>query len=173
MEDILEILKYTLPSLIVFLTVYYFLKKYFENEDRKRRYQTILKNHEVVTPLRLQAYERIILYLERISPESLILRVNKPGYNCQQLQTELLNTIRIEWEHNLSQQLYVTQKSWEVVKNAKVNIIQLINVSADKVKKDSPSLNLSKAILSSIMDQNKIHTADAIKYIKEEMNQMF
>ncbi len=173
MEDILEILKYTLPSLIVFLTVYYFLKKYFENEAKKRMHQTLLKNHDVITPLRLQAYERIILYLERISPESLILRVNKPGYTCQQLQTELLNTIRIEWEHNLSQQLYVTQKSWEVVKNAKANIIQLINVSADKVKADSPSLNLSKAILSSVMDQKKIHTADAIKYIKGEMNQMF
>jgi hypothetical protein len=173
MEETLEILKYTLPSLIVFLTVYYFLKKYFENEAKKRMHQTLLKNHDVITPLRLQAYERIILYLERISPESLILRVNKPGYTCQQLQTDLLNTIRIEWEHNLSQQLYVTQKSWEVVKNAKSNIIQLINVSADKVKGDSPSLNLSKAILSSIMDQDKIHTVDAIKYIKEEMNQMF
>ena len=173
MEDILDILKYTLPSLIVFLTVYYFLKKYFENEARKRMHQTILKNHDVVTPLRLQAYERIILYLERISPESLILRVNKRGYTSQQLQTELLNTIRIEWEHNLSQQLYVTQKAWEVVKNAKVNIIQLINVSADKVKGDSLSLNLSKAILSSVMDQNKINTVDAIKFIKEEMNQMF
>ena len=67
MEDILEILKYTLPSLIVFLTVYYFLKKYFENEAKKRMHQTLLKNHDVITPLRLQAYERIILYLERIS----------------------------------------------------------------------------------------------------------
>ncbi len=173
MENIPEILKYTLPSLIVFLTVYYILKKYFENEARKRTHQTIIKNHEVITPLRLQAYERIILYLERISPESLILRVNKPGYTCKQLQTELLNTIRIEWEHNLSQQLYVTQKSWEVVKNAKANVIQQINVTADKVKGDSPSLNLSKAILSSVIDQEKIHTADAIKYIKEEMHQMF
>lgn len=173
MEDILEILKYTLPSLIVFLTVYYVLRKYFENEARKRIHQTILKNHDVITPLKLQAYERIIIYLERISPESLILRVNKQGFTCKQLQAEMLTTIRIEWEHNLSQQLYVTQKSWEIVKNAKSNIIQLINVAADKVKADSPSLNLSKAILSSIIDQEKIHTTDAIKYIKEEMNQMF
>jgi hypothetical protein len=173
MEDILEILKYTLPSLIVFLTVYYILRKYFENEARKRMHQTILKNHDVITPLRLQAYERIILYLERISPESLIIRVNKPGYTCKQLQAELLNTIRIEWEHNLSQQLYITQKSWEVVKNAKANIIQQINVAAGKVKGDSPSLNLSKAVFSSMIDQEKIYTADAIKYIKEELNQMF
>ena len=153
MEDILEILKYTLPSLIVFLTAYYFLKKYFENESKKRIHQTLLKNQDVITPLRLQAYERIIILLERISPESLIIRINKPGYTCKQLQTELLNTIRIEWEHNLSQQVYITQKSWEVVKNAKSNIIQLINITANKVKEDSPSLNLSKAILSSVMDQ--------------------
>lgn len=173
MEDVLEMLKYTLPSLIVFLTGYYFLKKYFENESKKRTHQTLLKNQDVITPLRLQAYERIIIYLERISPESIILRVNKPGYTCKQLQTELLNTIRIEWEHNLSQQLYVTQKSWEVVRNAKSNIIQLINITAGKVKEDSPSLNLSKAILSSVMDQEKIYATEAIKFIKEEMKRMF
>lgn len=173
MEDVLEMLKYTLPSLIVFLTGYYFLKKYFENEFKKRTHQTLLKNQDVITPLRLQAYERIIIYLERISPESIILRVNKPGYTCKQLQTELLNTIRIEWEHNLSQQLYVTQKSWEVVRNAKSNIIQLINITAGKVKEDSPSLNLSKAILSSVMDQEKIYATEAIKFIKEEMKRMF
>jgi hypothetical protein len=96
MKDLLEILKYTLPSLIVFLTVYYVLKKYFENEDKKRYHLTLLKNQDIITPLRLQAYERIILYLERISPDSLIIRVNKPGYTCQELQVELLNTIRIE-----------------------------------------------------------------------------
>lgn len=173
MKDILEVLKYTLPSLIVFLTVYFFLKKYFENESGKRLHQTLLKNQDVITPLRLQAYERIIIYLERISPESIILRINKSGYTSKQLQVELLNTIRIEWEHNLSQQLYVSQKCWEIVRNAKSNIIQLINTSAGKVKEDSPSLNLSKAILSSVINQEKIHTTDAIKYIKEEMNQMF
>ncbi|UCH14527.1 MAG: hypothetical protein JSV22_00825, partial [Bacteroidales bacterium] len=160
-------------SLIVFLTVYYFLKKYFENESRKRTHQTLLKNQDVITPLRLQAYERIVIYLERISPESLLLRVNKPGYTCKQLQTELLNTIRIEWEHNLSQQIYITQKSWEVARNAKSNMIQLINISAEKIKEDSPSLNLSKEIFSSFMDKEKIYTTEAIKFIKEEMNSMF
>ena len=65
----MDILKYILPSLVVFLTVYYFLKKYFENEDKKRRHQSILKNQDIITPLRLQAYERVVLFLERISPE--------------------------------------------------------------------------------------------------------
>jgi len=144
MADILEILKYILPSLIVFLTVFYFLKKYFENEDKKRNHQTLLKNKDIITPLRLQAYERIILFLERISPESLIIRVNKPGFTSKELHTELINTIRVEWEHNLSQQLYISHKSWEVVKNARANVIQLINIATDKAKGDSQSMNLGK-----------------------------
>jgi hypothetical protein len=173
MKDILEILKYTLPSLIVFLTVCYFLKKYFDNEDKKRNHESLLKNQDVITPLRLQAYERIILFLERISPESLIVRVNKPGYTSKELHTELISTIRIEWEHNLSQQLYISNKSWEVIKNARANVIQLINIAADKVKGDSKSITLSKEILSSLMTQEKIHTGDAIKFLKEEMNRIF
>jgi len=173
MADILEILKYILPSLIVFLTVFYFLKKYFENEDKKRNHQTLLKNKDIITPLRLQAYERIILFLERISPESLIIRVNKPGFTSKELHTELINTIRVEWEHNLSQQLYISHKSWEVVKNARANVIQLINIATDKAKGDSQSMNLGKEILSSLMTQEKNHTGDAIKIIKEEMNRIF
>ncbi len=173
MEHILEIVKYTLPSLIVFLTVYYFLKKYFENEDRKRKQQMLMKNQDVITPLRLQAYERIILYLERISPENLLIRVNKPGYKCKELQSELLNAIRTEWEHNLSQQLYVTHKAWEVVKNTKANIIKHINIISEKVNDDSPSINLSKAILESLMDQEKVPASDAIDFLKEEMNKLF
>lgn len=173
MEDIIDILKYTLPSLVVFLTVYYFLKKYFENEEKKRNQQIILKNQDVITPLKLQAYERIILYLERISPENLLVRTNKSGYSSKQLQAELLNSIRTEWEHNLSQQLYLSHKAWEVVINTKVNIIKHINIISAKVKGDSPSMNLSKAILESLMDQEKVLTRDAIIFLKEEMNKLF
>ncbi len=173
MEDILEIIKYTLPSIIVFITVYYFLKKYFENEDKKRNQQLLMKNQDLITPLRLQAYERIIIYLERISPENLLIRTNKPGYSSKVLQAELLNTIRTEWEHNLSQQLYVTQNAWEVVKNAKANIIKHINIISEKVKGDTPAMNLSKAILESLMDQEKVPVREAINFLKEEMNKLF
>ena len=173
MEPVLEIIKYTLPSLVVFLTVYYFLKKYFENEERKRKQQMLIKNQDVITPLRLQAYERIILYLERISPENLLIRINKPGYKSKDLQSALLNAIRTEWEHNLSQQLYVTHNAWEVVKNTKANIIKHINIISEKVDGESASMNLSKAILESLMDLEKTPAGDAINFIKEEMNKLF
>jgi hypothetical protein len=115
----------------------------------------------------------MILFLERISPESLIMRVNKPGYTCQQLQSELTNTIRSEFEHNLSQQLYVSAGAWEMLKIARGRTIQLINMTAEKVQKDSPSINLSKAILESIVDQERAPATDAINFIKKEFTQLF
>jgi len=173
MDTLLEILKYLLPSLVVFATTFYLVKKYFDMEEKKRRHQAFLNNQNMITPVRLQAYERVVLFLERITPESLIMRVNKTGYTCLQLQSELLQAIRSEFEHNLSQQIYITQGAWEMVKIARGRTIQMINSIADKLPKESPAINLSKAILESMVDEEKTPTADAIAFIKKEINQLF
>jgi hypothetical protein len=173
METILEILKYVLPALIVFATTFYLVRKYFNDEDKKRRQQVLLNHQNMITPLRLQAYERAILFLERISPESLIIRVNKQGYSCQQLQSEIMNTIRAEFEHNLSQQIYISPTAWEMLKIARGRTIQMINTLASKIPAESPSINLSKAILESIVEEEKAPTADAIAFIKKEIGQLF
>lgn len=173
MSDFTEILKYVLPSLVVLIAVLYLAAKYFDAEQRKLRHQEVLNNQNMITPLRLQAYERTVIFLERISPESLIMRVNKPGYTCQQLQTEMLNTIRSEYEHNLSQQIYVSNAAWEMTKSARAQTIQLINMTASKLKQDSPAIQLSKALLESVMGQEKEICADAIRAIKKEISQLF
>jgi len=173
MDTLLDIFKYLLPALVVFATTFYMVKKYFDDEEKKRRHQLFLNNQNMITPLRLQAYERTILFLERISPENMIMRVNKPGFTCQQLQSELIQSIRSEFEHNLSQQIYISHGAWEMLKNARGRTIQLINSMAEKVQKDAPSINLSKAILESIVDQEKTPAADAIAFIKKEIGQLF
>lgn len=173
METLLEISKYLLPSLVVFATTVYLVKKYFEGEEKKRRMQQVLNNQQLITPLRLQAYERTVLFLERISPESLIMRINKPGLTCQQLQSDLLQAIRSEFEHNLTQQLYISHGAWEMVKIARGRTIQLINSMAEKVQKDAPAINLSKAMLESIVDQEKTPTTDALAFVKNEISQLF
>jgi hypothetical protein len=114
-----DILKITIPALLVFLAGYLALSAMIRNDANRRRLELMLNNQKVTLPLRLQAYERLTLFLERISPESLIVRVNKAGMSAQKLQTALLESIRAEWEHNLSQQLYVSHEAWELVKNAK------------------------------------------------------
>ena len=173
MDTVLEILKYLLPALVVFATTFYMVKKYFDGEEKKRQHQIFLNNQNMITPLRLQAYERAILFLERISPENLIMRVNKSGYTCQQLQSELMQTIRSEFEHNLSQQIYISHGAWEMLKIARGRTIQIINSLSEKIPKDSPSINLSKAILEAMVDQEKTPTSDAIAFIKKEINQLF
>jgi hypothetical protein len=172
-NGILEVLKYILPSLIVFLTTWYLVSRYFKSEDAKRMQQLALNNQNLITPLRLQAYERIILYLERINPESLVMRLSKPGLTSQQLQNELLNTIRAEYEHNLAQQIYISNQAWEMLKNARNATIQLINATAEILKKDEPSINLSKAILERVMKEEKNPASDAIVFIKNEINRLF
>ncbi|MFO7659147.1 MAG: hypothetical protein R6W78_18965 [Bacteroidales bacterium] len=169
MNGLSEILKITLPSLIMLVMIWYLVKKYFEQEEQKRRVQRILKNQELITPLKLQACERIILLLERISPENLLLRINRPSFNCKQLQTELINAVRAEYEHNISQQLYVSVNGWEMVKMAKNNLIHLINTSAERLKPEDPSASLNIAIMEAVSRMPKNYTSEAIIQIKEEL----
>jgi len=100
------------------------------------------------------------------------MRVNQPGMNCQQLQTQLLSIIRAEFEHNLSQQIYMTSRAWEVIKNAKNNTIKLINTTAGELKPDAPALDLSKGILEKIMEMESSPSNAAIEFLKKEINQV-
>ena len=172
-NGILEVLKYLLPALVVFITTWYLVSRYFKSEDTKRQQQLALNNQNLITPLRLQAYERIILYLERINPESLVMRLSKPGINSQQLQNELLAAIRAEYEHNLTQQIYISNQAWEMLKNARNATLQLINATAESLKKEEPAINLSKAILEKVMQEEKNPASDAIVFIKKEINRLF
>ena len=171
--EILEILKYTLPALIVLITAYLLIKIMIKNDGDRRNKEIILQNQKTITPLRLQAYERAILLLERISLDSLILRVNKQGMTSQKLQHEILSAIRAEFEHNLSQQIYMSHQAWEVIKNAKINTVKLINTSATQVKPNSPSIEFSTNILEKIMEMEKSPTQVAIEFIKQEFNSLF
>ena len=173
MNEALEILKYTLPALIVFLTVWFVLKSLLVKEEKRNHYETVIKNHRIITPVRLQSYERMTILLERISPEALIMRINNPSLTAKQFQTELLNTIRTEFEHNVAQQIYVSTQAWELIKNAKTSVIQLINSTAAKVNPESQSIILSRMILEELMQQEKSPVATALDYLKNEIRQFF
>ncbi len=173
MSAIPEILKYTLPALIVFFTAYLLIRKFLENDQKLKKVDLMYKNEQYLLPIRLQAYERLVLFLERISPESLIMRVNRQGMTSQQLHSELIATIRSEFEHNLSQQIYVSGESWEVIRNARSNLIRIINEAAKTIEPDSPSLKLSQTILETIIDNENTPTNVAIGHIKKEIKELF
>jgi hypothetical protein len=184
MHDLLEILKYILPSLVVLFTAWLLLKSFLNTQEeiQKRDLKTKLEELQLklkqedkkyVTPIRLQAYERIVLFLERIAPQSMVFRVQKPGQKVFQLQNALLKTIRDEYEHNLSQQLYISKESWAMVKAAKEEVVKMINTAASEVKPDDESLELSKRIFEATIGEEKLPTDRAIEMLKKEINRLF
>jgi hypothetical protein len=172
MEAFTDILKITIPALIVFFTAYFILRNMIRNDQDKRRQDLILQNSRTITPIKLQAYERIVLFLERISLESMLLRVSTSDMTASQLHSALLTTIRSEFEHNLSQQIYMSQQAWEVTRNARSNMIKIINSEAEKLTPDATGMSLSKQLLEKIMELDKEPTRVAIEFIKAEVGRM-
>ncbi len=173
MTTILEILKYIVPAIIVLIASWLILKQMVKNDESRRNYEIVAKNQQTITPIRLQAYERLTLLLERISPESLIMRLNKPDMKAKQLQIEILSAIRSEFDHNVSQQIYVSTQAWELIKNAKSNIVQIVNTCTNRVKPETPAYLLSKMILEELMKQEKSPISLALEYLKAEVRQMY
>lgn len=166
MQALLELIKYTIPSLVVFATAFYILRLFLEKEASKLNDASKVDIQKAFLPVRVQAYERLVLLIERIEPAGLVLRTNEPGMSAVQLQNALVQTIRSEFEHNLSQQLYVSKKVWEMVRNAREESIKRINAAAMKLPADASSADLaSLLLLSDIETENTtLHAAmDALK----------
>ncbi len=168
-----ELLKYTVPSLVVLATAYYLLKMFLEKETEKTQMQMRLDVQKISLPVRMQAYERLVLLLERIEPAGLLIRTNLPGMNAIQLQSALIQTIRSEFEHNLSQQLYVSTKAWEMVRNAREETIKRINTAAIKLTPEATSADLASLILINDVDAEQSVVKGALDLLKSEARNNF
>ena len=173
MDTFLELLKYTVPSLIMFAATYLILKKFMDNEYRKQMLELRKANQKIATPLRLQAYERLILFLERVSINNLVSRVNRQGMDAKLLHSSLIQTVRTEFEHNISQQVYVSGTIWDRTKLAKEEVIQIINMAFSKMPKDANGAQLSKQIFEILMKLESTPTQVAINQVKKEVRQLF
>ena len=173
MEIAADILKITIPALLVLLASVLMLSNMIKNDQNKRRQELLLQNSKTITPIRLQAYERVVLFLERISLESMVVRVSSPDMSASQLHTTLLNTIRSEFEHNLSQQIYMSPQAWEVVKSARSNMIKTINSEAEKLPANSTGMDLTKRLFDRIVELEKEPTHVAIDFLKGEIAKIF
>ncbi|MEE4214606.1 MAG: hypothetical protein V2I34_06035 [Bacteroidales bacterium] len=172
MEIVKDILLVTIPALLVLLTAYFLIRKTVENDREKRRHEIILQNSRTITPVRLQAYERLTLFLERISMESLIMRTHKQEMNAKKLQSALLATIRSEYDHNLAQQIYVSPQAWEVIKSARSNTIKIINTVTEKIPPTASSSDLSRNLLETVMEMDQEPARVALDFLKKEISSM-
>lgn len=150
---------------------YRITKRYFDNRQKEQMLQMRIDEHreavKQVTPVRLQAYERMALYLERISPESLVLRCYQPGMDTHLLQGVMTKVIRDEWEHNLSQQVYISSKAWQLIREAKEQMIGVINSAAISIPADADPARLASTIFASVAE-GQLPTAPALEFLKRE-----
>ena len=172
MEAVIELLKIIIPTGAVFAASYFLVKRFLDNDQKRREHELKKVSQNIVTPLKITAYERIVIYLERINTNNLVLRVNKNGMTAKQLHSELVLAIKSEFEHNLSQQIYVSAGSWEMVKNAKEEVLQLVNIASSKVPAETNSLELASMILNITANLGKKLPSElAIDYLKREISQ--
>lgn len=177
LSTILEILKYTVPSGIVFVTAYYLLSKFFD-EQRKAELLKAKVTHSAPSSggetvvLRLQAYERLILLLERIEPSQMVPRVHRPGVSGAAFARELQKTIRDEYEHNLTQQIYVSVPAWNKVMEGKNAVNQLIDLAAKKVGENATGVQFSTVLFEILAKAGVSPTAEGIEILKAEARQL-
>lgn len=173
MEVFLEMIKYIIPSLVVFATAYFILQKFMDNEYRKQLLLIKKENHKITTPLRLQAYERLVLFLERISFNNMVLRVHQPGMTAKLLQTALLRSVQQEFEHNLVQQIYISSTTWGHIKKTKDDVIKMINVAGAQMNSTSTGADLGQKIFEMMMSMEASPTHTTIALLKKEIRQLF
>ena len=173
MEYILELLKIILPAGIVFAAVYFVLQRFLDNQEKREELKIRRKSAENINPLRIQAYERLILFVERISPDNLVMRTQRAGMSARMHQSEMIKVIRKEYEHNLTQQIYVSNQAWALVRQSKEEVIRIINIASSKCDEKASGVELSKLILSMLTQIEHVPTDVAKRGLKKEFNSKF
>lgn len=173
MEIALEILKYILPSVVVFIGVYFIMQNFLESEQKKTEIKYRSDNMKLITPSRLQAYERMVLYLERINLSNMVMRTYSRGMSAKDLQNKMLQNIRNEFDHNMAQQLYIPSRTWRLIKSAREETVKVVNSCAEQLNDDSTGLDLSQFILELVGQVESSPTEVAIEALKKELNIAF
>ena len=167
-EIILEIIKYTLPALIVFLTTYFILKQLLKNQRQVKGFELKKDQYKIILPLKLQAYERLTLFCERAKLENVILRIRTESMSASDLHIATLIALQKEYEHNVAQQVYVSPELWEIIRLAKNETLNVVNKIKAEMPQDASGLDLSRAIFTYEESNQNQPLLKALLAIKKE-----
>lgn len=172
MEPWIELLKILIPAALVVYAAYLLVRTFIVRDLELKRMEIRNKSIETVLPLRLQAYERMTLFLERIHPHNLLVRVNPGSIPAREFQQLLLSEIRNEYNHNVSQQVFMSSQVWELIRNAKEDLVITINESAAELDEKATSMDLSRKIFGRYLAKPDV-IMHAIEQLKQEIQQTF
>ena len=147
LATVLEILKYTIPALVVLIGTSVIVKRFLVTETERKRMAIFQEGMGKTMMLRLQAYERLSIFVERIHPRSLISRLYQPNLSAQEFHYILIQNIQQEFEHNLSQQIYVSNEVWKTVSTVKEQELAMINKVGGSVNPSAPARDLTNKIM--------------------------
>ncbi|MES2628282.1 MAG: hypothetical protein V4616_04865 [Bacteroidota bacterium] len=162
-----------IPAGIVTMLASSLIKGFLDDRMKKEAIQIRQEASKTTLPLRIQAYERLIIFLERIRINSLVMRTHKSGMDAQYFQAELLRTIRSEYEHNVSQQLYVSDSAWQLVVFAKEETIQILNLASRSAQEGQSATDFSRILFELNGGLETQPVDEAIKFIRKEMRKFF
>jgi hypothetical protein len=162
-----------LPSIAFMFIVILILKKQTSIAETSNSIALKKERQQHFLPLRVDAYQRMILFMERISPNSLIMRTFQNEKPAKVFQTELLETIRQEYEHNVAQQLFISPKGWKLIRESKEEIVKIINLAASQVDENATSLDLSSKIFEITSQLKHIPTEVTNEILISELQGLF
>ena len=168
----IEVLKYTLPAIVVLIAAWLVLSKEMQNEDARRNFEIRRNSQNVTQPIRLRAYERLALMLERTTPEFLLLNMQLSGKTAGQLQIELLQKIREEFDHNASQQIYVNDETWMAIVSARETLLSFVNACTSHIGVDAPAMTLAQTMITAYNSNGETNNQKAMALLKKEVKEM-
>lgn len=182
-EILLQFGIYVVPALAVFGAVYYFTNKWFEIQKDRVKIDSAKAERELIgrgqekedlrkhfIPMQVDAYQRLVLFMERIAPNNIVMRLNNPGLPAAVFQSKLLESIREEYEHNLAQQIFVSNEAWRITQNSKEEVLKIINMAGSKMQPTSLANDLAKMIFEITAQLEFQPTDRAIALLKDELN---
>lgn len=166
-DKIIELLFFTLPAIVTGGVSYYFFQTFIQNEERRRRFSLVRQNRSETLPLKLQAYERMTLFLERIDPPKLLIRISPISDEKMDYVNYVIAQIEQEFEHNLTQQIYVSDECWGFIATAKNATIQLLRKAA--VDGDITEANKFREKVIGELFDNPSPSSAALAFIRSEV----
>jgi hypothetical protein len=164
----IEILKYCFPALCVLLATWLIMRQFYKAEEDKRLWELKRLAQKEVSPLRLRAYERLALLLERTTPEHMLLELNLGEMTIVQVQQHLVQTLRMEYEHNASQQVYVSEEVWAMISNAKEQTIAFVNTVAQQLPPNSSAIDYARLLITAYSSNGDTPNDVALTALKKE-----
>ncbi len=164
---------YAVPFLLLGVPMLILVNWFLKQNLKMKQLELSLAVQKEMLPLKIQAYERLIILLERINPETIVLREQKQGLSNLQMHSILLKSIRKEFEHNLAMQIYLPAKSWELITQSRDEIIKLINTCSGEVKPDQPSIELSQKLMERSMNETNFRLNKAKETLRKDIELLY